>query len=122
MKQTSVQRWPAVLVIHLNRFAAASTAAARKLSDTVIFPIDGLDLSEFSSQRSAAASASAVAANEPSLRHASSSPHLLEPLVSGGGLSASSAVAGCNAGERVLYDLIGVVNHVGDIGHGHYTA
>jgi hypothetical protein len=91
-KSTVVFRLPDVLVLQLKRFTF-STFRRTKLNTEVGFPTRGLDMSRFC---------------------APSSPFLLAEGGSGGGSGAGD--------DGFLYDLWGVVNHMGGLGGGHYAA
>ena len=82
VKEMRIQRCPAVLVIHLKRFAF-SLYRRSKITTSVDFPVTGLDVTEYCS---------------------ASCPDVPE------------------GGSAPLYDLVGVVNHMGSMGGGHYTA
>ena len=78
-KSMSLYRCPPVLVLHMRRFAF-SLYRRSKVTTSVDFPVQGLDVAPYCFPGSPAADSSTV------------------------------------------YDLVGVVNHMGSLGGGHYTA
>ncbi len=78
-KSMSLYRCPPVLVLHMRRFAF-SLYRRSKVTTSVNFPVQGLDVASYCMDGSPAAEGSTV------------------------------------------YDLVGVVNHMGSLGGGHYTA
>ncbi|VDC00997.1 unnamed protein product, partial [Peniophora sp. CBMAI 1063] len=86
---------PDVLVVHLKRFSSSRTLRD-KIDELVEFPVEGLDLTGMAMER------------EVRRRLA---------RAEGGG-----AAEGDGDGERLLYDLFAVDEHLGGLGGGHYRA
>jgi uncharacterized membrane protein YgcG len=97
--RASFYRLPDVLIVHVKRFNM--TARWReKIRTRVVFPIDGLDMNDFLSGPSGNKSRGAV-------------------VTADGAADLSDAN---NSREHNIYDLYSVINHLGGMSGGHYTA
>lgn len=102
---------PDILVLHLKRFEYRNVFWRDKLNTFVDFPLLGLDMSKYAqfSQHDFLAAAAAAAAG-------------------GEGESSAATAAGAppatlrSGASDVVYDLFAVVNHMGSMAGGHYTA
>lgn len=126
MKQMSIRTLPPIVCFHFKRFEQSFASVRRsemvKIDTPVEFPAEGLELSPFQT--------SAVIRRRDNTR---SPPTALSPdhsLVTAteGKMLASDGRGGENDSpplrepEESLYDLFAVVNHMGKIDSGHYTA
>jgi hypothetical protein len=98
-KALRLHRLPSCLILHIKRFKVQARSRV-KLSANIAFPLQGLNLQPFCS--------------DSSLQNARSSAP--------GSSSAGAGVRGVCGGSSTLYDLYAVVNHLGSIDSGHYTA
>ena len=110
--KSQIWRLPPVLVLHLKRFQY-TTYSRRKLNNTVDFPLEGLDLTQYLAGRDAAAARSAP-------EGAGGNPEG-DPPAAGEGVT-DGILGAEDGGDAQLYDLYGVLHHVGVLGAGHYVA
>ncbi|KAE9305946.1 hypothetical protein PR003_g21359 [Phytophthora rubi] len=140
-KKMDLWRLPPLLVIHLKRFCFTQVSR-RKLHHLVDFPLRGLQFDDFVARKrephgrlsgleywlflggKLKASPSETKSESPSASGNSKqtrpgSPRRVSSSVLDAPASATAAVRG---DDGFLYDLYGVVNHVGALGGGHYFA
>ncbi len=149
-KQLSIYRYPRVLNIHLKRFRY-NTVYRDKINTNVHFPLTGLDMTDYMSVNSPyvlgqngfvasiskskceAASRKAAAANNSGSTNNNSSGNNSSNSYSidfSDDLSYSPIQFSCRsdattsaaAFPKPVYDLIGIANHSGGLGGGHYVA
>lgn len=126
MKQMSIRTLPPIVCFHFKRFEQSFASIRRsemvKIDTPVEFPAEGLDLSSF--QTSAVVRRRDGARPPPTTTSCDNSP----VVTTEGQMRASDCQDGENAlpllrgNEVSLYDLFAVVNHMGKIDSGHYTA
>lgn len=126
MKQMSIRTLPPIVCFHFKRFEQSFASIRRsemvKIDTPVEFPANGLDLAAFLTsevlrKRNATKTAEAATTVETALVAAMQKKLKTgENGVDGGGDSVM-----CENQES-LYDLFAVVNHIGKIDSGHYTA
>jgi ubiquitin C-terminal hydrolase len=144
--RTWLKALPPVLVVQLKRFEYSASGENAKLADAIPFPLRDLDMAPYVLPRGAGGAADGTS---PSLL-AAGLASLTSPLASSAGTSptgpaaAAAAAAGAGAGAAggtaapspsaaggavaggpdsgTLYDLFGIVCHVGSAERGHYTA
>jgi hypothetical protein len=100
--RASFYRLPDIFIVHVKRFNM--TARWReKIRTKVVFPIDGLDMNDFLSGPSDNKSRGAM-------------------VTADGSTELSEANNNSNNRENNVYDLYSVINHLGGMSGGHYTA
>ena len=111
---------PPILVLHFKRFAFSSTLR-KKLGHDIQFPKRELDMGPFLLPPSSSSSASSVSC---SLKDCNDGPPPSDgpPLPPPPSTSPRPALASPAALGGSLYQLFGVVNHMGGMEGGHYTA
>jgi len=107
---SSIQRVPEVLVLHLKRLVMSSTGGA-KIRTLVKFPLKGLDVTSCMTAQWGDAPPSPADPNAPSAATESTAS-----------ADASTAAGPVVSDPHCVYDLFGVVNHLGGMFGGHYTA
>lgn len=119
-KALSLWSVPPVLILQLKRFELApGTYAWRKVHDAVDFPVDALDLAPFLGTDECGRSVRPVHDDDDEEDDATSNKLTRAAAF----LHTQLSVPLDSASRDVTaYSLYGVVNHVGDIGSGHYTA
>jgi hypothetical protein len=143
---------PPVLVIQLKRFEYSASGESTKLADAIPFPLRDLDMSSYVLPRGTDAGASSPSSKFAASLASLVSPLASAAAAKGAGAgvgAGASASAGVNAGPGPgsgpgsgagtgagasanasalqqdggsLYDLFGIVCHVGNAERGHYTA
>ena len=133
---------PPVLVIQLKRFEYSASGENSKLADAIPFPLRDLDMSPYVQPRSGgSASPSVLAAGFASITSPLASSVGASPTGAAAAAAVSAGSAGAGAGSGApqaaspsatnalgggdggtLYDLFGIVCHVGSAERGHYTA
>jgi hypothetical protein len=118
LKQLSFRRLPLVLCFHVKRFEHAGAAQRpRKLDVPLSFPLHGLDMAPFTTSHM--------------LRGVARAPHCKPTPAANGSTAAPAAAAGegepgageaSSFAESCLYELFGVVSHMGDMSSGHYVS
>lgn len=108
MKQMSIRTLPPIVCFHFKRFEqpfANVRRSAVKIDTAVEFPADGLDLSSFQTSEIL------------KRRHTSSKTD-----VDNSPEQNQKEAHDVRENEQAIYDLFAVVNHIGKIDSGHYTA
>lgn len=115
MKQMSIRTLPPIVCFHFKRFEQSYANVRRsemvKIDTAVEFPADGLDLSFFQTSEI--------------LSRRNRNASLKKSTETGGGdvfFDQSDNLPELRENEHAIYDLFAVVNHVGKIDSGHYTA
>lgn len=126
MKQMSIRTLPPIVCFHFKRFEQSFANIRRnemvKIDTPVEFPADGLDLSPFQTsevlrRRNEKKSPSATTTVETALAAA------MKTRLNNGNRSRPEAKQpNLRDAKEALYDLFAVVNHIGKIDSGHYTA
>lgn len=144
-KQMSVWRLPPVMIIHLKRFQFTQHLR-RKLRNMVVFPLEGLDFSRIVTSGSqmgcgnsnefvkkhvsdATTNSSSTSSTETATSSASSENISKDSNNDISSDSKKPSNQHCNSclgstgnGTESLYDLYGVVHHLGALSGGHYVA
>lgn len=115
MKQMSIRTLPPIVCFHFKRFEQSFASVRRsemvKIDTPVEFPADGLDLSSFQTSEILSRRNS----NGDGIKQAN--------LVNNGELTAEiGKQLELRENDHAIYDLFAVVNHIGKIDSGHYTA
>lgn len=125
MKQMSIRTLPPIVCFHFKRFEqsfAIRRSEMVKIDTPVEFPVDSLDLSSFQTsavvkKRGNSSSPSTTASAEKSLVTTTESK-----IQAGDVPNVGKDLPSLRETEESLYDLFAVVNHIGKIDIGHYTA
>lgn len=118
-KALSLWSAPPILIIQLKRFELGSGYSWEKLNHCVDFPIEGLDLAPFigheegDDRADASSEKSGRSGDECNENVKRAAAFLHEQLA----FPLDTASRECSS-----YSLYGIVNHMGEIGSGHYTA
>lgn len=130
-KQLSVFTPPPVLILHLKRF---DFFRQTKISTRVEFPLQNLDISQFTTAYGKKMAAGGIAGDggDTAAAAASAATVALKGSKSKGGgglgggggnhLPRTTCAAGNNDVDTVLYDLQGLLCHSGSLHQGHYIA
>lgn len=112
-KSFTIWRQPPILIIQLKRFQYTHTSR-RKLHQPVDFPLDNLDLSNYS------ATVPVPASQSSSQSYSKVTDGVDDANVTTGGTS-STAPPTVTAAVPPKYNLYSVIHHVGSLGGGHYV-
>lgn len=127
MKQMSIRTLPPIVCFHFKRFEQSFASVRRsemvKIDTPVAFPADGLDLSQFQTssvlrRRNATKLSTSENIVDTSLAIAADN----KTIRRNGSIAQENDLSPPRATEESLYDLFAIVNHVGKIDSGHYTA
>lgn len=115
MKQMSIRTLPPIVCFHFKRFEQSFANVRRsemvKIDSAVEFPADGLDLSAFQT--------SEILSRRNSNTDGMKRPN---PASNGELITEAEKQLELRENDHAIYDLFAVVNHVGKIDSGHYTA
>jgi len=112
MKRMSLWRLPPVVIIHLKRFQFTQYMR-RKLTDLVVFPLEGLDMSRIMAQESNGAKQEGLPNGRANVEKKGNSEDTWNE-------DDSEKLKDSGRDEK-LYDLYGVVHHQGALSGGHYV-
>ncbi|XP_025018599.1 ubiquitin carboxyl-terminal hydrolase 31 isoform X2 [Tetranychus urticae] len=115
IKKLSLWSTPDIFIIHLKRFRQASNSSRTKLTTLVSFPLSGLDMNPYLSNRNNNYGDTVDFVNNNNLRNSSS--YLPSPW-----RRPSHSKSCSSRSEDNVYHLYAVCNHHGNMQAGHYTA
>ena len=124
-KKLSLWSLPDVLICHLKRFRQASNCQRTKLSIPVIFPLHNLDMNAYLVPRARSTRLKDAGMRDVSLDRSWNSGGSLPSQLNHPWQRPSlrwSRLIHCNDDDSNTYDLYAVVNHIGNMSSGHYTA
>jgi ubiquitin carboxyl-terminal hydrolase 22/27/51 len=123
LKQLSFRRLPLVLCFHVKRFEHGGAAQRpRKLDVPLSFPLHGLDMAPFTTSHMLRGVAHAPHCKPAPAANGNGSGSRASPAPSAAGEGEACADDTPSFAESCLYELFGVVSHMGDMSSGHYVS
>lgn len=126
MKQMSIRTLPPIVCLHFKRFEQSFASVRRsemvKIDTPVEFPADGLDLTAFQTSEVLRRRQKSDHAPDTKSRESALMAAVQQKLETNEAAESEDIPPSIRTSGESIYDLFAVVNHIGKIDSGHYTA